>query len=278
MSKTFAWTVGAAATKFSNDTGTGYEEPMDDCRHVADGGQIITQVFEEQASEIKISSWQAGVVFFKSCFGVCTLGMPFAFRNSGIIPGVLFLIVVALITNFATKLLVWNKRHLQETRCKGIVSIPDMALTLWGASGLAFTNTVILICQIGNCIAYFIFLSISLTAVIEDFFPSLAAEHAYSPYVVLILCWCSLDIIKSVLFLSNFDGALAPLNLVRLQGCHLFDAGTAQERSRPYAVPYACSGPFWSRLLLWFGLVGFDCCRTLVTGGTYIAALFMQSM
>ncbi len=74
-------------------------------------------------------------------------------------------------------------------RCKDIVSIPDMALALWGAPGLAFTNTVILICQIGNCIAYFIFLAISLTAVIEDFFPSLAAEHAYSPYVILILCW-----------------------------------------------------------------------------------------
>ena len=189
MAKTFAWTVGAAATKISNDTGTGYEEPLEAGRPSLDGGQIITQVFEEQASEIKISSWQAGVVFFKSCFGVCTLGMPFAFRNSGIIPGVMCVILVAFITNFATKLLVWNKRHLQETRCKGIVSIPDMALTLWGAPGLAFTNTVILICQIGNCIAYFIFLSISLTAVIEDFFPSLAAEHAYSPYVVLILCW-----------------------------------------------------------------------------------------
>ena len=187
MSKTFAWTVGAAATKISNETGTGYEEPMEDGRRQSDcGGQIITQVFEEQTSDVKISSWQAGVVLFKSCFGVCTLGMPFAFRNSGIIPGVLCVIFVALMTNFATKLLVWNKRHLQETRCKGIVSIPDIALALWGAPGMAVTNLIILLCQIGNCIAYFIFLAISLTAIIEDVFPYLATEHAYSPYVILI--------------------------------------------------------------------------------------------
>lgn len=136
---------------------------------------------------------QAFIVLFKSCIGVAILGMPFAFRQSGVIVGVLFLVGNAFVTNFTTKLLVACKRNLQETRGKHICSLPEMALALWGPIGLNITNVILLTCQIGNCIAYGIFLSVTSTAVIKEL--QIFPEHTFghrsydSPYFVMTMCW-----------------------------------------------------------------------------------------
>ncbi len=62
----------------------------------------LHDVMEGANSDVKIGVLQAGVIFFKSCFGVGVLGMPYAFRNSGVTAGVLSCIVIALATNLAT--------------------------------------------------------------------------------------------------------------------------------------------------------------------------------
>mmetsp|Transcript_26551 Transcript_26551/g.61629 ORF Transcript_26551/g.61629 Transcript_26551/m.61629 type:complete len:592 (-) Transcript_26551:5-1780(-) len=206
--KHYAWTVAAASSDWKNDSGAGYEDgettPRTPGRRSSLGAEdkswgatshdkphmSITQVLEEQEdTEVKITSLQAGIILFKSSIGVAILGMPFAFRNSGIFVGQAFLVFNALVTCFTTKLLVSCKRHLQETRHRGIVSLPDMAYALWGPMGLIFTNIVLVVCQIGNCIAYGIFLSVSSTAVLKEVFPHYdLGEHSYDSAYLLMTC------------------------------------------------------------------------------------------
>ena len=149
----------------------------------------LHDVMEGANSDVKIGVLQAGVIFFKSCFGVGVLGMPYAFRNSGVVAGVLSCIVIALATNLATKMLVWVKRDIQKSRGINPTSIPDLANALMGSSGQACANLLVILCQCGVCIAYNIFLGVSLTAIVESLIPeSHMQQVGYDPYVFFVVC------------------------------------------------------------------------------------------
>jgi amino acid permease len=176
---------------------------------------------------------QAFLVLFKSCIGVAILGMPFAFRQSGIVTGVLFLILNAIVTTFTTKLLVACKRKLQESpRGKSISSVPDMALVLWGPLGLNITNIILVFCQIGNCIAYGIFLSVTSTAVIQEL--AIFPEHTFgirsydSPYFFMTIVWWVLhtrQIPTAPLFALNPPLSSVPNSFMSYHSsCHLHPA------------------------------------------------------
>lgn len=139
--------------------------------------------------DVKIGVLQAGVIFFKSCFGVGVLGMPFAFRNAGVIAGVISLVFIGLATNVATKMLVWVKRDLQRSRGLTSTSIPVLAGALFGSPGQAWANVLVILSQCGCCIAYNIFLGVSLTAIVESLIPdNHIGQAGYDPYVFFVVC------------------------------------------------------------------------------------------
>jgi len=126
---------------------------------------LWTQAVDGSSGEVKMSEWQTWIILFKSCFGVGILGIPFAFRNAGVIPGLLSVIVIAMVTNIATKLLVWTKRNIHAGNpAIPVTSIPEMALATFGVRGQRAANVVILTCQLGTITAYNIFIGEFLTA------------------------------------------------------------------------------------------------------------------
>eukprot|EP00286_Rhodomonas_abbreviata_P020766 CAMPEP_0181293090 /NCGR_PEP_ID=MMETSP1101-20121128/2874_1 /TAXON_ID=46948 /ORGANISM="Rhodomonas abbreviata, Strain Caron Lab Isolate" /LENGTH=521 /DNA_ID=CAMNT_0023397643 /DNA_START=92 /DNA_END=1654 /DNA_ORIENTATION=+ len=213
----FAWTAAAAATEFyDGQQDDGYAEvagasatpkPVGEDDTHATPHHSITQVMEGGNAAHKVSTWQCGVILFKSCFGVGILGLPFAFRNSGMVAGVLSCIFVAIMTNISTKLLVWNKRLLVKRTGKEFTSIPEMSGHLFGNKGLQVANGIILCCQLGTCIAYNIFLGVSLVAIISTLYPN--PDHfiygnslGYNPYIFFVICqtllFCMMAQLKDV--------------------------------------------------------------------------------
>jgi len=159
---------------------------------VLDDEHALGNVIDEQPVKAKISLVQGGIVFFKSCFGVGILGMPFAFRNSGVTAGIVACIVVALTTNIATKLLVWTKREMAKIHGEHVASIPHIAAVVSPGSGERWANLVVILCQLGTCIAYNIFLGVSFTAIVEELYPTHnyaeMKRRGYNPYVFFVLC------------------------------------------------------------------------------------------
>ena len=100
------------------------------------------------------------------------VGMPFAFRNAGVMAGLISCVVIAVVVNVATKMLVWVKRDLLKTRGVTVTSIPEMAGVLLGRSGQNCANALVIACQFGVCIAYNIFIGVSLTAIVEELVPA----------------------------------------------------------------------------------------------------------
>ncbi|EKX44947.1 hypothetical protein GUITHDRAFT_39743, partial [Guillardia theta CCMP2712] len=129
---------------------------------------------------------------FKSSFGIGMLSLPYAFSKSGMVPGMIAICIIAKITNFSTKLLVWNKRKLQSGT-NSVLGIPDIAYLCWGWPGLAVASAVIICCQVGNCIAYTIFLALTTSSLLEESSAGFGIlQESESPFIPLALCWAVL--------------------------------------------------------------------------------------
>uniref|UniRef100_A0A7S4KZA6 Amino acid transporter transmembrane domain-containing protein n=1 Tax=Guillardia theta TaxID=55529 RepID=A0A7S4KZA6_GUITH len=214
----FAWTASAAATEFVDETGTGFSELGGDKTgdtwltsfsrrfsqlvnghfrshpdpHKSDRMRIATDLLEENVGDVKISEWQATMILFKSSFGIGMLSLPYAFSKSGMVPGMIAICIIAKITNFSTKLLVWNKRKLQSGT-NSVLGIPDIAYLCWGWPGLAVASAVIICCQVGNCIAYTIFLALTTSSLLEESSAGFGIlQESESPFIPLALCWAVL--------------------------------------------------------------------------------------
>ena len=157
-------------------------------------GRDVTALAEDKPQDAmdggaKISTLQGGIVLFKSCFGCGILGMPFAFRCSGVTAGILSLLVIALATNLATKMLVWIKRDVHQSHGIRATSIPELAQALLGERAQSWVNVIVMSCQLGCCIAYNIFIGVSLTAIVESLIPhGDMQQRGFDPYVFFILC------------------------------------------------------------------------------------------
>ena len=193
MGAPIAWTAAAASTDVKNEAQKEYEDLAavggGDPEAPDKSSHNIQEVMASADGTVKISTLQGGIVFFKSCFGCGILGMPFAFRNSGVLAGVISLFFIALATNIATKMLVWVKRDIQRDRGVTVTSIPEMAVCLYGKGGQMVANTIVMACQLGCCIAYNIFIGVSLTAIVENLIPHSDQQlRGFDPYVFFVIC------------------------------------------------------------------------------------------
>ena len=118
--------------------------------------------------------------------------MPFAFRNAGVMAGLISCVVIAVVVNVATKMLVWVKRDLLKNRGVTVTSIPEMAGVLLGRSGQNCANALVIACQFGVCIAYNIFIGVSLTAIVEELVPAGNLVHTYIYQYICIQMYSTL--------------------------------------------------------------------------------------
>ena len=207
-----AWTAAAASTTVEDESKKDYE----DLGKVGGNDETIDKKLHNMHEglegidpEVKIGLLQGGIIFFKSCFGVGILGMPFAFRNSGIAAGVISTIFIALATNVATKMLVWIKRDIHKNQGILVTSIPEMAGALLGRTGQVWTNLLVIACQLGTCVAYNIFLGVSLTAIVESLMPDNdMQQRGYDPYVFFVVCQV---LLFSLMVQMREMASLAPL-------------------------------------------------------------------
>ena len=180
--------IGPAAASVDADEAANEYEELGEA-----AGRDVTAFAEGKPQDAmdggaKISTLQAGIVLFKSCFGCGILGMPFAFRCSGVTAGILSLLVISLATNLATKMLVWIKRDVHQSHGIRATSIPELAQALLGERAQSWVNVIVMSCQLGCCIAYNIFIGVSLTAIVESLIPhGDMQQRGFDPYVFFIL-------------------------------------------------------------------------------------------
>mmetsp|Transcript_47498 Transcript_47498/g.148609 ORF Transcript_47498/g.148609 Transcript_47498/m.148609 type:complete len:654 (-) Transcript_47498:28-1989(-) len=73
-----------------------------------------------------------------------------------------------------------------------VASIPHIAAVISPGLGEKWANLVVILCQLGTCIAYNIFLGVSFTAIVEELYPTHnyaeMQTRGYNPYVFFVLC------------------------------------------------------------------------------------------
>lgn len=89
--------------------------------------------------------------------GSGVLGLPYAFRRTGILLGLATLVVVAIVSTYAMLLIVQCKYKLKE-RGVTVTTYGDIGYHALGRPGRLLVNTAIVISQAGFCVAYLIFI------------------------------------------------------------------------------------------------------------------------
>eukprot|EP01025_Chloroclados_australasicus_P021905 TRINITY_DN22838_c0_g2_i2.p1 TRINITY_DN22838_c0_g2~~TRINITY_DN22838_c0_g2_i2.p1 ORF type:complete len:437 (+),score=36.36 TRINITY_DN22838_c0_g2_i2:160-1470(+) len=96
-----------------------------------------------------------------SFVGAGVLGLPYAFKRSGLLVGMAFLAIVAALALRCMFLLVNCKRALSD---KGVISYSEVALHTLGPKGQKLVETLLVVSQTGFCVAYLVFISQNLAS------------------------------------------------------------------------------------------------------------------
>ena len=99
---------------------------------------------------------------FVSFVGAGVLALPYAFSQSGIILGSVFMVAVALLALYCIFLLVDCKRALES---KGVATYSEVVEACMGLWGKRLVEVLLILSQAGFCTAYFVFMGTNLQGV-----------------------------------------------------------------------------------------------------------------
>lgn len=98
--------------------------------------------------------------------GAGVLGLPYAFKQSGWLQGLLILAGTSAAMYYCMMLLVWSRRHLERNgNVDSITTFSELGLHSFGHVGQILVDTMMLLSQGGFCIAYLIFIGENLASV-----------------------------------------------------------------------------------------------------------------
>lgn len=98
--------------------------------------------------------------------GAGVLGLPYAFKQSGWLQGLLILAGTSAAMYYCMMLLVWSRRHLERNgNVESITTFSELGLHTYGHAGQILVDTMMLLSQGGFCIAYLIFIGENLASV-----------------------------------------------------------------------------------------------------------------
>lgn len=159
---------------------------------------LINNVVEEQRgddSKQKATTIGAYFTFVNGFIGGGLLGLPYGFKEGGLIACGIGLVLLALISNFTVRLLAYCKIKFTNYN---IQSYADIGRATFGPVGGILVNTSIIISQIGYCCAYMVFIGKNLSTL--TFMPAKIQPFEISLIVLPIIC--GLCYLKSMKYLS----------------------------------------------------------------------------
>ncbi|KAE8672755.1 Amino acid transporter ANTL2 [Hibiscus syriacus] len=97
--------------------------------------------------------------------GAGVLGLPYAFKRTGWVMGLLMLFSVAGLTTYCMMLLIHTRRKLESfgNGFAKISSFGDLGYAVCGTSGRFVVDVLIILSQAGFCVGYLIFIANTLT-------------------------------------------------------------------------------------------------------------------
>lgn len=103
---------------------------------------------------------------FIAIVGAGVLGLPYTFRRTGWVMGLLMLFVVSYLTYYCMMLLVYTRRRLESLKANPkIASFGDLGFVVCGPIGRAAVDVMIVLSQAGFCISYLIFIATTMVNV-----------------------------------------------------------------------------------------------------------------
>ncbi|XP_020217054.1 amino acid transporter AVT3C [Cajanus cajan] len=102
---------------------------------------------------------------FISIVGAGVLGLPYSFKRTGWLLGLLMLFAVAFLTYHCMMLLVLTRRKLHSAK---LPSFGDLGFAICGPLGRFTVDLMIVLSQAGFCVSYLIFISTTLAYLTTD--------------------------------------------------------------------------------------------------------------
>ncbi|KAL9327203.1 hypothetical protein ACSQ67_007848 [Phaseolus vulgaris] len=115
------------------------------------------------------SNFKTFANIFISIVGSGVLGLPYCFKKTGWITGLLMLFLVAFLTYHCMMLLVRTRRKLQSNEgFPNLNSFGDLGYAIGGPLGKLFVDVMIGFSHCGFCVSYLIFISTTLANLAGD--------------------------------------------------------------------------------------------------------------
>lgn len=112
---------------------------------------------------------------FIAVVGAGVLGLPYAFKRTGWLMGVLLLLSVSVLTHHCMMLLVHTRRRLDSFNGGGfskIGSFGDLGFAVCGSLGRLVVDLFIILSQAGFCVGYLIFIGTTLANIFDPDSPT----------------------------------------------------------------------------------------------------------
>ncbi|KAK4261656.1 hypothetical protein QN277_004620 [Acacia crassicarpa] len=115
------------------------------------------------------SNFKTFANIFIAVVGAGVLGLPYCFKRTGWVLGLLMLFTVAFLTYHCMMLLVYTRRKLESTMgFSKINSFGDLGFAICGPVGRFSVDAMIVLSQAGFCVSYLIFISNTLAHLLSQ--------------------------------------------------------------------------------------------------------------
>ncbi|KAJ4866863.1 Amino acid transporter ANTL2 [Raphanus sativus] len=118
---------------------------------------------------------------FIAVVGAGVLGLPYAFKRTGWLMGVLLLLSVSVLTHHCMMLLVYTRRKLDSLNggFSKIGSFGDLGFAVCGSLGRLVVDLFIILSQAGFCVGYLIFIGTTLANLFDPDSPT-SLRHQFT--------------------------------------------------------------------------------------------------
>ncbi|XP_028776705.1 amino acid transporter AVT3C-like [Neltuma alba] len=119
------------------------------------------------------SNFKTFANIFIAIVGAGVLGLPYCFKRTGWVLGLLMLFTVAFLTYHCMMLLVYTRRRLESiTGFSKINSFGDLGFAICGPIGRFSVDAMIVLSQAGFCVSYLIFISNTMAHLVSHNTPT----------------------------------------------------------------------------------------------------------
>ncbi|XP_042508820.1 amino acid transporter AVT3C-like [Macadamia integrifolia] len=121
---------------------------------------------------------------FIAIVGAGVLGLPYTFKKTGWVFGVLMILAVSLSTYHCMMLLVYTRRKLESKQgFSKINSFGDLGYSVCGSFGRIAVDVMIVLSQAGFCVSYLMFIANTMAYVFNSSVPTVLGLRAKAFYI-----------------------------------------------------------------------------------------------